>query len=121
MLPRGESVANLHVRGPTGPANHKTLGARQLIGTQFNPATATPVRPQAGFRKTPVPEFLLARPEPRSLLQKCQLPRQGALCTSIRRENALLRPLEARFLSFRGLPTANSVDLASHRTFETDS
>ena len=57
----------------------------------------------------------------RSLLQKCQLPRQGALCTSIRPENELLRPLEAIFLSFRGLPTANSVDLASHRTFATDS
>ena len=51
----------------------------------------------------------------------CQLPRQGALCTSIRPDNALLRPPEARFLPIRGLPTADSVDLASHRTLATDS
>ena len=56
-----------------------------------------------------------------SLLQKCQLPGQGSLCTSIRPENALLRPLEARFLSFRGHPTADSVHLASHWTFATGS
>ena len=55
----------------------------------------------------------------RSLLRKCLLRCQGLLCTSIRPENALLRPQEARFLSFRGLPTADSVDLASRRTFAT--
>ena len=36
MSPRGAFVANLHVRQPTGPADHQTLGASQLIGTQFN-------------------------------------------------------------------------------------
>ena len=55
----------------------------------------------------------------RSLLQKCLPRRQGSLCTSIRPENALLLLLEARILSFRGLPTADSVDLASRRTFAT--
>ena len=55
----------------------------------------------------------------RSLLQECQLPCQGSLWIATRPESALLRPLEARFLPFRVLPTADSVDLASHRTFAT--
>ena len=58
---------------------------------------------------------------PMSLLQKCQLRCQVSVCTSIRPENALLRHPEARFLSFRGLPTADSVDLASRRSFATGS
>ena len=52
-----------------------------------------------------------------SLLQKCQLRYQRSPCTSIRPENALLRPLEARFLSIPGLPTAGSVNLASSSDF----
>ena len=39
----------------------------------------------------------------------------------IRPQNVQLRHLEARFQSVREHPTADSVDLASHRTFATDS
>ena len=57
----------------------------------------------------------------------------GACCKSVNRgvkghsahvirpQNAQLRHLEARFQSFREHPTADSVDLASRRTFATDS
>ena len=78
-----------------------------------------PLRSPALARLRPRSTSLARRSEfePRSLLQKCQLPCQGSVCTSIRPENAPLHPLEARFLSFRGLPTADSVDLVSHRTF----
>ena len=58
---------------------------------------------------------------PRSPLQECQLRSQGPLCRSIRPEKALLRPLGARSLSFRGHSTADSVDLANRRTFPTGS
>ena len=40
---------------------------------------------------------------------------------SMRPELGLLRSLEARFPSFRGLATADTVDLASRRAFSTGS